>query len=159
MKKHGRWSDLHHKRCFWEIKRIVTLFVSFCLCVNICACDKQGERALLFQNLKVGDIVSFGRYEQDNLMDNGTENIEWEVLEIDGDKALLICRSIITGYQYNSNDMSITWEDSTLRAWLNSSFLETAFSQDEQEYILSSSISTQSVHQKFYSSLQNTYGI
>ncbi len=40
----------------------------------------------------VGDTVYFGEYEQDANNGNGTEPIEWIVLEKDGDKALLLSK-------------------------------------------------------------------
>ena len=44
-------------------------------------------------NLKsanIGDKVTFGKYEQDNKTSNGTEPIEWDVLDKKGNAYLLI---------------------------------------------------------------------
>lgn len=42
-----------------------------------------------FANANVGDIIKFSSYEQDNNSDNGTEPIEWKVLEKRSDGSLL----------------------------------------------------------------------
>ena len=36
---------------------------------------------------------------------------------------------------YNENDKYVTWEKSSLRAWLNKKFINTAFSDEEKEKI------------------------
>ncbi len=42
--------------------------------------------------LRPEDILRFGRYEQDNTFSNGVEDIEWYVLSVEDNKALLISR-------------------------------------------------------------------
>ena len=51
--------------------------------------------------VRIGDIVTFGRYEQDNNLDNGPEEIDWIVLDIQGDKALLLSKYGLDAKQYN----------------------------------------------------------
>ena len=41
---------------------------------------------------------------------------------------------------YNENPVSITWENSTLKEWLNNSFYTTAFSTDEQNAIVTQTV-------------------
>ena len=85
---------------------------------------------------KVGSVVTFGRYEQDNNTDNGAEEIEWIVLDVQDGKALLLSRYGLDAKPYNKEPEDITWESCTLRAWLNGDFLKTAFSAQEQSAIL-----------------------
>jgi len=84
----------------------------------------------------VGNIVTFGHYEQDNDMANGPEAIEWIVLDVQGDKALLLSRYGLDSKRYNERYQAITWENCTLRKWLNEEFLNTAFDGKEQAAIL-----------------------
>ncbi|MCR5138408.1 MAG: serine/threonine protein kinase [Oscillospiraceae bacterium] len=84
----------------------------------------------------VGDIVTFGQYEQDNNLSNGKEEIEWIVLDVQGNKALLISKYGLEARAYHSELEDTTWEKCTLRNWLNSTFLESAFSADEQKAIM-----------------------
>ena len=88
------------------------------------------------ENLKVGDIITFGRYEQDNDMNNGPEPIEWEILEINDDHAFVISLFGLDAQPYNEELVDVSWENSTIRAWLNNEFIEKAFDADELESIL-----------------------
>ena len=97
---------------------------------------------IILENLCVGECVTFGQYEQDNNNQNGSEPIEWTVLEIDKGKALLVSNYVLEVMPYHDVRSSgiwyesITWETCTLREWLNDSFFNAAFSTDEQELIL-----------------------
>ena len=84
---------------------------------------------------QIGSYVNFGRYDQDGYYENGQEPIEWEVLDIDGDKALLISRYVLGVERYTEKDADAIWETSTLRKWLNDDFLNIAFTTSEQSYI------------------------
>ena len=85
--------------------------------------------------VSVGDYVTFGHYEQDNL-NNGKEPIEWLVLAKDGNHALLISRYNLDTHPYHDENASVTWETCSLRKWLNNDFLNDAFTQEEQQFIL-----------------------
>lgn len=79
-----------------------------------------------------GDVICFGRYEQDNDASNGPEAIEWLVLGLDGPLATLISVKALECKPYNAQYAGVTWETCTLREWLNGTFLNTAFSAEEQ---------------------------
>ena len=83
----------------------------------------------------IGNTVSFGTYEQDNNTANGKEPIEWVVLETEGDRSLLISKYALDCKQYNTPRTSVTWEACTLRQWLNETFVNTAFSAEQQAII------------------------
>ena len=89
----------------------------------------------------VGDYVFFGSYEQDNNTSNGKEEIEWEVLEIKGNEILIISKYALDCQKYNSEYTDITWENCTLRSWLNDTFLKTAFGEDLQKTIKTTIVS------------------
>ena len=88
-----------------------------------------------FAKLHVGDIIEFGRYEQDNYFGNGPEPIEWLVLDVSNGSALLISRYGLDAQAYHTVDTGITWENCTLRKWLNEVFYDEAFSQSEKQLI------------------------
>lgn len=90
-----------------------------------------------FQNLQVGDTYTFGAYEQDNNSANGKEEIQWLVLARKGKKVLVISKYVLDSRPYHETKKDVTWETSTLRTWLNSEFLNSAFSEEEQTRILS----------------------
>lgn len=80
---------------------------------------------------EVGQYITLGRYEQDNNLENGKEDIEWLVLDkVDG-KALVVSRYGLDSKKYNETDEDVTWETCSLRNWLNGEFLTNAFDADE----------------------------
>ena len=97
---------------------------------------EDAYQAARLRHAQAGDLVVFGTYEQDNDLSNGAEKIEWLVLTRDTDKALLISRYALDCQQYNSTADSVSWETCTLRTWLNKTFLDSAFSADEQTMLL-----------------------
>ena len=82
---------------------------------------------------EAGDHVFFGHYEQDNDLNNGQEPIEWRVLEVNSQKMFLVSEYILDAMPFDTNRKSNKWETCTLRTWLNSEFLESAFSAKEAE--------------------------
>lgn len=90
----------------------------------------------IIQDIRVGDSVYFGAYEQDNRSSNGKEDIEWIVLEIRDDKALILSKYILDAIAYNRRDEYVTWASCSLREWLNSTFISTAFSDSEASSII-----------------------
>ena len=83
-------------------------------------------------SIDLGSTVTFGRYEQDNNTANGKEAIEWIVIGVDNDKVNLISKDILDLQRYNIQKIDITWAACNLRNWLNSDFLNAAFTLDEQ---------------------------
>lgn len=84
---------------------------------------------------KVGDYVFFGTYEQDGNTSNGKEDIEWIVLEVKDGKDLVISKNALAYKPYNTSYTNVTWENCTLRKWLNNDFINSAFSADEKAMI------------------------
>lgn len=85
---------------------------------------------------KVGDTLEFGQYEQDNQTGNGMEPIEWEVLETNETGALLMSRYILDCVPYYTSRSAVTWEKSSLRTWMNETFYQTAFTDEEKQEII-----------------------
>ena len=96
------------------------------------AYEKYGE---VLKAANVGDTIKFGKYEQDNNTSNGKEDIEWNVLAKEGDRVLLISKYALDCKQYNTELTDVTWETCSLRQWLNGTFLNDAFSTEEQSLI------------------------
>ncbi len=90
---------------------------------------------------EVGDIVYFGAYEQDNNTSNGKEDVEWIVLAKENEKVLVISKYALDCQKYNSTDTDVTWEKCSLRTWMNGTFLNNAFSAEEQAKIATMSVS------------------
>jgi len=84
--------------------------------------------SMLMPEPKPGDRLRFGNYHG--------EAIEWRVLAVEYNKALLISEKILDAKPYNTKFESVTWETSTLRAWLNNGFYKAAFTEEEQIQIV-----------------------
>ena len=95
----------------------------------------SGNESLLLKDVKIGDYIKFGSYEQDNVTSNGKEAIEWLVLDIKDNKALVISKYELDCKKYNNAKTNVTWETCTLRTWLNNDFTNTAFTASEKAMI------------------------
>lgn len=73
--------------------------------------------------MKIGDIISFGKY-------------NWIVLDVQNDKALLITEYIIDQRSYHNAYVETTWADCGLRNYLNSEFYD-SFDKKDQARICS----------------------
>ena len=105
------------------------------LSINCGEIESIGYAPDVLADAEVGDHVSFGTYEQDSDNSNGPEEIEWIVIDKNDGKALLLSRYALDARAYNDTFVPITWENCTLRSWLNNDFCNSAFSTEEQELI------------------------
>ena len=91
--------------------------------------------SLIFATECFGEFreVQFGKYYQAS----GSEMtpIRWLVLDEDSSTLLLITKDCIDSLPYNETRANVSWENCTLRQWLNGEFLRTAFTAQEQEAI------------------------
>ncbi len=95
----------------------------------------QAQAATEAAKYQVGNIIKFGRYEQDNDFSNGAEAIEWRILAIEGNTALVVSVMGLDAKPYHEPGGHITWVACTLRAWLNNEFYTTAFNEEERAKI------------------------
>lgn len=87
------------------------------------------------ETIEVGDEILFGTYEQDNDLDNGKEPIQWLVLKKTDDRVLVVSKYGLDCQPYNTREYDVTWKNCSLRTWLNGTFFQAAFSEEEQERI------------------------
>lgn len=78
-------------------------------------------------NVPAGFFCSFGRYEG--------EDITWRVLDAKDGSALLVSEKALAPGRYHHTKEDITWDKSSLRAWLNDEFLYAAFNDGERKRI------------------------
>lgn len=113
-------------------RKLGDLLAVFPIPKNDHKCDlAQTDEHTALESAKPGDIVVYGRYEQDNNQENGAEDIEWRVLERENDRLLMISRYALDSQAYDSVLKETTWQSCSIRRWLNSDFLEAAFSDEE----------------------------
>ena len=83
---------------------------------------------------KAGDIVTFGRIDQDNDSDT-KEDIEWIVLKSYKNKLMLISKYGLDTAYFNNDNEAVTWETCSLRNYLNNGFIDMAFNDLEQKQL------------------------
>lgn len=71
------------------------------------------------------------------------EPIKWKVLQNDGSTLFVMADQGIDCKNFNEEWISVTWENCTLRSWLNSTFYSTAFSAEEQSAVVAQTVSTE----------------
>jgi hypothetical protein len=116
------------------------LILFLCLSFTLPAGAEKTANAEDVNGYTVGNIVIFGDYEQDNDKGNGEEPIEWIVLAVEGDQALLLSRYCLDARKYNTYTKKITWLRCSLRIWLNYTFFKDAFTPKERERILTTTV-------------------
>ena len=105
------------------MKKAVIFVVLLCLCITLWAATVKNPRVETdlreyiesLKELQVGDHVRFGKNSDGFALD-------WIVLDIQGNDALIISSEVLFDAPYNSverHSIDVTWETSTLRSYLN----------------------------------------
>ncbi len=89
-----------------------------------------------------GSMVYFGSYPQTDPTGAKKEPVLWWVLKNDGKKALLLSVYNLDAQQYSKKGEDVTWEKSDLRKWMNTTFLQKAFTTSEQNAIATTHVVT-----------------
>ena len=90
--------------------------------------------------------IYFGNYWQtvnsEDATDSNKEPVKWRVLSNDGN-LFVVSDQNLDCIEYNTSAVTVTWEECTLRKWLNSKFLDNAFTTQEQAAVLESLVVNQ----------------
>lgn len=119
-------------------------FLSVCLAVLLCFCS--GAMAAAIPVPEVGDEIVLGSYEQDNVLENGAEPLEWIVLAVEGSRAWLMSKYCIDTVIFYPQRVPMYWGKSDLRAWMNGDFFEQTFTPEEQALILTTTVENLNPH-------------
>lgn len=128
------------------MRKILSLMLCFALLISIASCsmnqsEKGDQNYDGYQNeeneIAIGSTVFFGSYEQDNNYLNGSEKIEWIVLDEEDNKLFLLSKCTLDEIPFNSERIKLGWDEASIRQWLNNDFKSLAFQEDEQAYICS----------------------
>lgn len=95
----------------------VGLIITFCIEVynNTVVAKAEFEKHLeTIHTSKVGDIVKYGRFDMDYLVD-GLEDLEWIVVKVDGSKRLLLCKDALFGMSYYAKYKRVDYYHSDVR--------------------------------------------
>ena len=121
--------------------RLLSLILCAALCLGVCAASAETLP-------EIGSELTFGHYEQDDDLTNGQEPIEWIVLDVDeaNQKAFLLSKYSLETRVVYPERVPMYWGASTLREWMNGEFLNAAFTAEEQERILTTTVTNENPH-------------
>lgn len=114
-------------------KKVIFLITAFFIC---CIFFINVNISFAETIYKIGDKVTFGKFEQDNDTENGKEDIEWQILDKNEDCYLLFSTKILDAMQFNVTYGYVTYANSTLRKYLNTTFYNSAFDANEKNQII-----------------------
>lgn len=108
--------------------------------------------------LSTWDTLMFGKYWQEDTNGDGVADqnddkqpIQWRVLSVNGNDAFLMAEKTLDNQCFNEHPKSstgggkelwATWETCTLRNWLNDTFLNAAFTDEEKNAIADTTVVT-----------------
>jgi hypothetical protein len=90
--------------------------------INRTPAEEEKELTAIAES-EVGDVVAFGRY-------------TWYVTDKTDGICTLLCQGMAANKAYNDKRTDITWENCSLRRWLNEDFYNSKFSEGEKAAIV-----------------------
>lgn len=121
------------------MKRFFVLMLCLSLAISIFPVYAFAEENDEFND----DIIYLGSYEQElDATFSGPEGIAWMLLGLneDGSEGLYATFYAIEVLPFSEDKNNDTWENSSIRKWLNSTFYDTAFTDAEKEVILTKTV-------------------
>ena len=97
--------------------------------------EEKYSHASSLKDAEVGQLVSFGHYEQDDDPSTTNEDILWLVLEKNGSELKLMSLYCLDLIPFMMNGDPVRWESSYAREFLNNDFFNRAFSAADQAMI------------------------
>ncbi|MCR5662317.1 MAG: DUF6273 domain-containing protein [bacterium] len=109
---------------------IISYIVSIFYCCHLARGYYSSYDSFKFSQCAKGDIVYFGRYPQS---ESSPEPIQWIVVSNDGDTSTLLSLVCLDSMPFHDKFESVTWENSLIRKWLNTDFIDRAFNENEKK--------------------------
>lgn len=123
------------------LTKLTCLLLTSTLAFSITSCSTQKDHKAKEDTKEtsvLGTTITLGNY--------GGENISWIILDEKDGKYLVLSEYAIDAKPYEEDGTNITWENCSLRAWLNEDFYNEAFSEEEQNRIINSDIPSDENH-------------
>ncbi|MGN0386101.1 MAG: acyltransferase family protein [Lachnospiraceae bacterium] len=114
---------------------LVVCFVLNLFDITVGEYEHFEEELVMINQAKVGSTVCYGQFDTDYLKD-GTENLEWIVVEEKQDRVLLLSKYALFGYYYNQKHKKTAYQYSDIRELLVNEGYYELFSKGEREYML-----------------------
>ena len=98
----------------------------------------QEAKKGVLRTAEAGDIIYFGHCELDGDIYNGKEELPWIVVERNGNNVTLMSKYIVANMAFDMGK-SNNWGSSSLKTWLNETFTDSTFSEEEMTMLQSTS--------------------
>ena len=122
----------------YRFAKKAALFIVLMLFASaFCACGTTEVE----KEIEIGDIITFGSYWQGNSETDGKMPVEWIVLDKHDGRILIVSKYALDAKPIDESTKVLKWDECSLREWLNGAFMNAAFSEEEQEKIVTSTIS------------------
>lgn len=92
--------------------------------------DEPRSREAMFTE---GSIVSFGGATNN---DGVFVPLRWRVIDKEEDAVTLLAEKVVDNRKFNEERESVTWKDSSLRKFMNSTFINSVFNNNEKESLM-----------------------
>lgn len=92
--------------------------------------DKKTDEKLAQEDA----IAKFGSYP--TTADGKAEPIYWRLLSLTDDSMIFYSAFVLDGMAFNDAEGECSWNDSSIKAWLNNEFLNTAFTEEERAQLV-----------------------
>lgn len=123
-------------------EKCLSLLLAVCLLTGLlpASAEAAGEGKALQKgaaHLQGGqvDMLWLGDYAQADSQGSTKEPVKWRILENADGKLILLLDKNLDAQLYHERMEPVTWETSSLRAWLNQDFYTNAFSSKEQALV------------------------
>ena len=103
------------------LKRFCSLVLVIAIVLSLTSCGGKTN------TVKVGDKIEFGNYKG---------YTTWRVLDVQGSEALIITDDVVDSYIFDTSYNVWDNKDCTIRLWLNSTFINEAFTDEEHSKIV-----------------------
>ena len=104
------------------MKKLTALTIVLTLALLFASCGGNPH-----SKAQAGDTIQLG-------------NINWLVLAVEGGKALVLSEKVMENRAYRPQGINVNWENCSLREFLNGSFYNSAFSEQEKKWIVESQL-------------------
>jgi len=64
------------------------------------------------------------------------KKLTWKIAKVENGRALLLCTWYVMPKAYNDAEGNVTWESSSIRKWLNSTYIDYYFNSEERQMIV-----------------------
>ena len=109
-------------------------------------CGSAKPSASASTDIRIGDYVYLGHWEQNNNAGDGAEKIRWLVMDVDGEKLFLLSEKALANRPFNKSSDGSAWGKCSLRKWLNNDFYNGAFSTQEAAAIKTTKVIDNAEH-------------